>query len=145
MRSKAVKDGYIFFALKGSRFDGTQFINEAIDRSAYAIVLKLGWNDVSFKRGATFIYVTDAKLALSEACRSFYGDVSKEMYLIGITGTNGKTTITYLLESIFADKKEDIGVIGTINYRFGRRVYTGSQYNARRIGYIRSLKRHEKT
>ena len=54
--------------------------------------------------------------------KNFYGDISSSMYLIGVTGTNGKTTVTYLLESLFKIKSESVGVIGTINYRFGNRL-----------------------
>jgi len=121
--SKAVQEGYLFIAVKGSRLDGTDFITEAIDRGACAVMLE--WDrdrPCTYKRGNTFIYVTDARLALSESARAFYGDVSSKMQLIGITGTNGKTTTTYLVEALFSAKSENTGVISTINYRFGKRL-----------------------
>jgi len=119
--SKAVKPGYLFVALKGSRVNGADFIDDAIGRGACAIILDSGDKGI-FKRGDTFIYVKDARLGLSQASQAFFGDLSAKMRLIGITGTNGKTTITYLMESMFQSKLEASGVIGTVNYRFGRRL-----------------------
>lgn len=121
--SKAVKDGYLFVAVKGSRLNGRDFINEAIDRGASAVVLEEEKDSsYAFRRGVTFIYIEDARLALPEIARAFYGDVSSAMQLIGITGTNGKTTAAYLIESLFKSKNKKTGVIGTVNYRFGSRL-----------------------
>jgi len=119
--SKAVKPGYLFVALKGSRVNGADFIDDAIERGASAIMLDSGDNGI-FKRGDTFIYAKDSRLGLSRASQAFFGDLSAKMRLVGITGTNGKTTITYLMESMFQSKLEAVGVIGTVNYRFGRRL-----------------------
>jgi UDP-N-acetylmuramoyl-L-alanyl-D-glutamate--2,6-diaminopimelate ligase len=119
--SKAIKDGYLFAAIKGSRLNGNDFINEAIDRGAGAVLLESG-NDGIFKRNTVFIYVEDSRNALNQIAKTFYGNISEKMYLAGVTGTNGKTTITYLLESLFEVKEQKTGVIGTINYRFGNRL-----------------------
>ncbi|MDP2922049.1 MAG: UDP-N-acetylmuramoyl-L-alanyl-D-glutamate--2,6-diaminopimelate ligase [Candidatus Omnitrophota bacterium] len=118
--SKAVKPGYLFAALKGSKANGVDFIDEAIDRGATCILLDAD-NKVEFMRGDTFIYAKDARLAFSEVCRAYFGDVSAKMRLAAVTGTNGKTTITYLIESMFKSANQGIGVIGTVNYRFGSR------------------------
>jgi UDP-N-acetylmuramoyl-L-alanyl-D-glutamate--2,6-diaminopimelate ligase len=119
--SKAVKQGYLFAALKGSKVNGADFIDEAIARGASAVLLDSGNKDI-FKRGGAFIYVKDARFALAQASRAYFGDISAKMRLIGITGTNGKTTITYLLESLFKAINQEAGIIGTVNYRFGRRL-----------------------
>ena len=118
--SKAVKPGYLFIALKGAKVNGADFIDEAINRGAHAILLDNG-NPGIFKRGNTFIYVKDARLGLAQASQAYFGDSSSKMRIVGVTGTNGKTTITYLMESIFKSINEGVGVIGTVNYRFGRR------------------------
>jgi len=118
--SKAVKPGYLFAALKGSRVNGADFIDEAIDRGALAVIIDAGDNGI-FKRGSTFIYVKDARLAVAQASQAYFGDLSAGMRLVAVTGTNGKTTITYLIESMFKARGEDAGVIGTVNYRFARR------------------------
>jgi len=121
--SKAVKEGYLFVAIKGSRFNGRDFIDEAIDRGAHAVVLEEEKGAFyTFRNGVTFIYINEARSALSKIAKTFYGDVSSAMHLIGITGTNGKTTTTYLIESLFKSKNKRTGVIGTINYRFGNRL-----------------------
>ena len=119
--SKEARDGHVFMALQGARFKGADFISEAIDRGACAVILEKG-NASIFRRGRTFIYTGDARHSLSEAARAFYGDISSKMRLIGITGTNGKTTVTYLIEALFNAESEKTGVIGTINYRFGNRL-----------------------
>jgi len=119
--SKAVKPGYLFAALKGSKVNGADFIDEAIERGASAILLDADDEGI-FKRGGAFIYVKDSKPALAQACQAYFGDISGKMRIIGVTGTNGKTTITYLLESLFKSIGEEAGVIGTVNYRFGRRL-----------------------
>lgn len=122
--SRKTKQSFLFIAIKGSLFNGTDFIDEAVDRGAVAVIMEQSGNDINTfrRRGVTYIYVSDARRALSEACRAFYGDISNKMRLIGVTGTNGKTTITYLVESLFKVKKEKSGVIGTVNYRFGDRL-----------------------
>ncbi|MFC1620779.1 UDP-N-acetylmuramoyl-L-alanyl-D-glutamate--2,6-diaminopimelate ligase [Candidatus Omnitrophota bacterium] len=119
--SKEVREDYVFIALKGSRFKGADFIAEAIDRGACAVILEQG-NTSIFRRGRTFIYTGNARHSMSEAARAFYGDISSKMRLIGITGTNGKTTTTYLIEALFNATSRKTGVIGTINYRFGNRL-----------------------
>jgi UDP-N-acetylmuramoyl-L-alanyl-D-glutamate--2,6-diaminopimelate ligase len=121
--SKVVKDGHLFVAIKGSCFDGADFIDEAIDRGASAVILEYkDKKDFRFNRGVAIIYVDNTRLALSQIAKAFYGDISNKMRLIGVTGTNGKTTVTYLLESLFKTKGEKTGVIGTINYRFDNRL-----------------------
>ena len=118
--SKAVKQGYLFSALKGSKVNGADFIDDAIRRGACAILLDAD-NKGIFRKGNAFIYVKDSMKALADASKAYFGDLSAKMRLIGVTGTNGKTTITYLMESIFKAKAEETGVIGTVNYRFGQR------------------------
>jgi len=121
--SKRVKEGYLFIAVRGSRFNGADFIDEAIDRLAGAVLLE---SDSSEKytstKDITFIYVESPRRLLPEIAKRFYRDISSAMSVIGVTGTNGKTTITYLLEGLFKTKNEKTGVIGTINYRFGDRL-----------------------
>jgi len=143
--SKSVKDAYVFIAIKGARFNGEDFINEAIDRGAYAVVLEYDKTKTfSFTRGVTFIYVNDARRALSEIAMAFYGDVSARMRLIGVTGTNGKTTTTYLLEGLFDAISEKAGIIGTINYRFGNRLIPASNTTPGALGLYSLLSNMQK-
>ncbi len=115
--SKQVEKDFLFAALRGVEADGHQFVKEAIERGAEAVVLEE--EHEVFNR--TMVLVPDSRRALAKLSSNFYGDPSSRVILIGITGTNGKTTTTYLLESIFKKAGWNVGVIGTINYRFGQK------------------------
>ena len=134
--SKQIAKGFLFAAIRGMEVDGHQFIGEAIERGAAAVVLEdeikipvVGAGLAQSKKGAissapphvTMILVPNSRQALGRISSNFYGDPSSQIRLIGITGTNGKTTTTYLLESIFKKAGCTVGVIGTINYRFGEK------------------------
>jgi UDP-N-acetylmuramoyl-L-alanyl-D-glutamate--2,6-diaminopimelate ligase len=113
--SKQVQKGFLFAAVRGIEADGHQFVKEAIERGAEAIVLE---KEPQIHH-RTMIFVPNSRQALGKISSNFYGDPSSRIRLIGITGTNGKTTTTYLLESILKKAGCKVGVIGTINYRFG--------------------------
>ena len=114
--SRAVARGHMFVALKGLQTDGTAFAAQAIERGALAIVseqpappdVRIPW-----------VTVGDARLALAVLAAAFYGHPSREMQVVGITGTNGKTTIAYLLASMFEAAGIRCGVLGTVAYRLG--------------------------
>ncbi len=116
--SKRVEEGFLFVAIRGLEFDGHQFIQEAIERGAKAILLEEGDGAV----GQTMIFVPNSRRALARVACNFYGHPSSKIKLIGITGTNGKTTTSYLLESILKEAGHPVGVIGTINVRYGGKV-----------------------
>jgi UDP-N-acetylmuramoyl-L-alanyl-D-glutamate--2,6-diaminopimelate ligase len=114
--SEQVRKGFLFAAIRGMAADGHRFIEEAVERGAVAIVSEED-------RGtgpAAAISVANSRQALARISANFYGNPSSRVRLIGITGTNGKTTLTYLLESIFRRAGWNAGVIGTINYRYGK-------------------------
>jgi UDP-N-acetylmuramoyl-L-alanyl-D-glutamate--2,6-diaminopimelate ligase len=115
--SKRMEKGFLFAALRGSEADGHQFVKEAIQRGAEAILLERG--EELFP--PTRIFVPNSRQALAQVASNFYGNPSSKIHLIGVTGTNGKTTTTYLLESIFRKAGHEVGVLGTINYRFGQK------------------------
>ncbi len=115
--SKQVGRDFLFAAIRGVETDGHQFVDEAIGRGAAVLVLERE-REVSHQ---TMVLVPDSRRALAKISSNFYGDPSSRVRLIGITGTNGKTTTTYLLESIFKKAGWNAGVIGTINYRFGQK------------------------
>jgi UDP-N-acetylmuramoyl-L-alanyl-D-glutamate--2,6-diaminopimelate ligase len=116
--SKQIRKGFLFAAIRGMEADGHEFIEEAIKRGAEAVVSEEE-REVS---NGTMILVPNSRQALAKISSNFYGDPSSRLKLIGITGTNGKTTTTYLLESIFEKTGCTVGVIGTINYRFGQKI-----------------------
>jgi UDP-N-acetylmuramoyl-L-alanyl-D-glutamate--2,6-diaminopimelate ligase len=114
--SRAVKGGEIFVALKGQRADGTAFARQAIASGAVAIISEEPRpDDVT----APWISVTDARRALAILATEFFGHPSRDMQVVGITGTNGKTTTAYLVASIFEAAGIRCGVLGTVVYRVG--------------------------
>jgi UDP-N-acetylmuramoyl-L-alanyl-D-glutamate--2,6-diaminopimelate ligase len=112
--SRTVRPNYLFVAIKGEKNDGHWFIEEALKKGASALLVERRLEGIK----VPYIVVEDTKAALAQVASNFYGHPSKEMRLIGITGTNGKTTTTYLLESVIAKAGFEVGVIGTVNYRW---------------------------
>ncbi len=117
--SGAVQEGFLFAAIRGLKEDGTQYVPDALARGARALLLDRPLE----VQGAVQVIVPDVREALARLASAFYGDPSSSLVLIGITGTNGKTTTSYLLESILAADGKRVGVMGTVNYRFQDRVF----------------------
>jgi UDP-N-acetylmuramoyl-L-alanyl-D-glutamate--2,6-diaminopimelate ligase len=113
--SRAVAPGDVFFALAGQRNDGRRHVAEALARGACAVVAE---GDVQAP-GAALVRTTAARRLLGHMAARLAGDPTAHLTLVGVTGTNGKTTTTYLLESIWRAAGHAPGVVGTITYRFG--------------------------
>ncbi|OGD34277.1 MAG: UDP-N-acetylmuramoyl-L-alanyl-D-glutamate--2,6-diaminopimelate ligase [Candidatus Aminicenantes bacterium RBG_19FT_COMBO_58_17] len=113
--SKQVQPGFLFAAIRGEKRDGFEFVEEAL-RDGAAAVLSDRPRPQSWK--CPWVQAADVREALALAAANFYGQPSMRLKVIGITGTKGKTTLTYLLESIFQKAGHQPGVIGTINYRW---------------------------
>jgi UDP-N-acetylmuramoyl-L-alanyl-D-glutamate--2,6-diaminopimelate ligase len=113
--SRAVKPGDLFIAFKGFAQDGYKFIGQAVANGAAAVLAE---RDFDASPAVKKIIVRDTRLALPVIAANFHGDPSKKLKMVGITGTNGKTTITYIIESILRCARKESGVIGTINYRY---------------------------
>jgi UDP-N-acetylmuramoyl-L-alanyl-D-glutamate--2,6-diaminopimelate ligase len=114
--SRSVEPGHVFVALKGQRADGVAFVRQAIDRGAAVIVAEQPAPD---QPAVPHVVVNDARLALARLANGFYRHPSAEMRVVGITGTNGKTTTAYLLSSIFEAAGIRSGMLGTVTYRIG--------------------------
>ncbi len=114
--SKRVSEDFLYVAIKGERFDGHNFIREAVERGAKAVIIQNSKFKIQNSKFPIFI-VKDTRESLAELSAKFYGFPSKNLRFIGITGTNGKTTVSYLMESILKRKGLNVGVIGTVNYR----------------------------
>lgn len=110
--SRQVHKGYLFCALSGSHIDGSAFIFDAIERGAAAIVTEASRKNIE----VAVVKVENARKALSEMSRKFYDDPSQKIKLLGITGTKGKTTTTYLVQSILRKAYEKAFRIGTVEY-----------------------------
>ena len=114
--SRCVPPGTLFFALPGATVDGHDFIAAAVSSGAAAVILE----DVARAPvGIPWVQVADGRAAMARISAEFYGNPTLRLPLVGITGTNGKTTSTYLIEAILAAAGMPPAVLGTISYRFG--------------------------
>ena len=117
--SRAVRPGSLFFALPGVQTDGRLFAEEAVRRGAVAIVHA---QDLHLPRGPALVRVADAREAMADLAAEFYGRPSESLPVIGVTGTNGKTTTTFMIRDVLRAAGKACGVIGTIRYEFGPRL-----------------------
>ncbi|QCX32584.1 UDP-N-acetylmuramoyl-L-alanyl-D-glutamate--2,6-diaminopimelate ligase [Caloramator sp. E03] len=106
-----VKKGSMFFCIEGFKTDGHIFAQKAVDSGAYAIVVS---KDVEVKGNATIIKVKDTREAMALMSANFYGNVADTMNIIGVTGTNGKTTSTFMIKSILDAYNKKTALLGTI-------------------------------
>jgi len=107
-----VKAGFVFFCLEGNKFDGHDFIPEAIKAGAAAIVMEKD-REV---RGAAKVLVPNVRSAMAVISQQFYGSPGDRLRLLGVTGTNGKTTTTHLIEALLAGQGFKTGLLGTNKY-----------------------------
>ncbi|MCK9274913.1 MAG: UDP-N-acetylmuramoyl-L-alanyl-D-glutamate--2,6-diaminopimelate ligase [Syntrophales bacterium] len=121
--SRKCGSGSLFVAVQGLQYDGHSYIGDAIRSGALSVLCER-----KFERpcNVAAVRVQNSRRALSTAAKNFYGDPSGRLSLIGITGTNGKTTISYLVESILNKAGYKAGVIGTINSRLGNETFVTS-------------------
>jgi len=129
--SRDVNAGYAFFAVKGMQEDGNMFIKDAQDKGASLIISSESLTEVK-----GYIKVPDVRNALAKTANIFFGKPSEKMKLIGITGTNGKTTVSYLLRSIYGN----IVLIGTIAHIVGNDRYPAKNTTPSPIDINRLLK-----
>lgn len=115
--SRKVSENGVFVCIKGYETDGHKFVQSAVDNGA-AIIVAEDKIDVN----VPVIYVDDSRRAIAELACTFYGEPSTKFSLVGITGTNGKTTITYLIKSILEAAGKQVGVIGTNQNIIGDKV-----------------------
>lgn len=112
--SRQVKPGYLFVCLTGYTVDGHSFAAQAVQKGAVAVLCE---KDLDVP--ATIVRVPDTRRAMAMLADRFYGSPTRELKLIGVTGTNGKTTTTHLIDKILRDQNEQTGLIGTIHMRIG--------------------------
>ena len=118
--SRRVKEGYLFVAIRGFEDDGHRYLTDAVLQGARVVVVER--DTLLAKKNIAKIIVKDSRAALAILASNFYHTPSKHLKVIGVTGTNGKTTVTYLLDSILKRAGYKTGLIGTIAYRIGERV-----------------------
>jgi UDP-N-acetylmuramoyl-L-alanyl-D-glutamate--2,6-diaminopimelate ligase len=114
--SRHVGPGALFFCVKGERSDGHAHAADALGRGAAAIVAEREIEGIPQDRR---ILVESTRLAYALCCGNFFGNPAKKLKLIGVTGTNGKTTVTHVIKQILAGAGKNTGLIGTINNEIG--------------------------
>jgi UDP-N-acetylmuramoyl-L-alanyl-D-glutamate--2,6-diaminopimelate ligase len=122
--SRRVMPGHLFVAMRGERTDGHRFVESAIARGATAIVLE---RDAGFNPRATRIRVKDARRSMAQVSAQFYNHPSQQLKVIGVTGTNGKTTTAFMVQAIMETAGISCGLLGTVQYQIGERVIPASR------------------
>ena len=122
--SRRALPGSLFVALHGEKADGAAYIEDAVQRGAVAII-----SQTPCASGGSFpcVQVADARLALAKLSAAFYGHPSAQLCTVGITGTNGKTTVSFMLREIFKAAGRRPGLLGTVRYEIGDRVIPASR------------------
>lgn len=124
MDSRKVEEGYAYFAIKGTQSDGHSFINSAIHNGAKCVFCEIVPEDLV----SDIIYIKSNNNAelLGQVAASYYGNPSRDMSVIGVTGTNGKTTITTLLYKLFTELGYKCGLISTVQNIIGTEIFTST-------------------
>lgn len=115
--SRKIVPGCIFVCIKGAAFDGHTFVGEAAVKQAAAVVIA---QDIEIPSGLTVLKVSDTRLALAMLSAAWFGYPAEQLKTIGITGTKGKTTTTYMIKSILESTGRKVGLIGTIEAIIGQ-------------------------
>lgn len=118
--SRRVRPGDLFFVWKGEKSDGSQFVLQAIEKGAVAVVVET--ISSTLPKHIPQIQVSRVREALAKVSAAFYQNPSRQMQVIGVTGTNGKTTTAFLTKHLLASAGWNPGLIGTIRYEIGDRV-----------------------
>ena len=123
--SKEVKEGYMFIAIKGFSTDGHQFVGNAIENGATVVMVQEGCDlkSLNIPENITVLMVKDTRKALAICSSNFYDNPSTQLKLIGVTGTKGKTTTTFMIKEILEKAGKKVGLIGTIaTYINGKKI-----------------------
>ena len=120
--SRKVEPGWVFVAVRGERFDGHSFVPQAMRNGAVALVVEAGHETgISPPSGGSVAVVPDTRAAMAAIAGAFYDYPSSRLVLAGVTGTNGKSTTTLVMDAVFRAAGHSSGVIGTLEYRVGDR------------------------
>lgn len=122
--SRQVTAGGLFFAIEGEHTDGNRYIGEAISRGAVGVVTE---KPVKGSLQVPVILVENVLRVMAQVSANFFNYPDRELELVGVTGTNGKTTVTMLLRYLLSNKDNKVGLIGTIEYDLGGRVLPSSK------------------
>ncbi|MDE6659072.1 MAG: UDP-N-acetylmuramoyl-L-alanyl-D-glutamate--2,6-diaminopimelate ligase, partial [Eubacterium sp.] len=115
--SRLVKEGSLFVCVKGNTFDGHSVAKEMLEKGAAAVVTQM---DLGLEKQ---VVVSDTRQIFSSICADFFGNPAEKLKLIGLTGTNGKTTTTFLIKQILEQTGKKVGLIGTVQNMIGDEVF----------------------
>ena len=135
--SRSVRPGGLFFALRGETVDGHRYIGAAVAAGAVAVVAE---DVAAVPDGVCAVRVADSRLAMSLMAAAFYGNPTAGVPLVGITGTNGKTTTTYIVEGILEAAGIPTAVLGTVSYRFRERIIPAPHTTPESVDLQRTLR-----
>ena len=134
--SRQVNDSTVFVAIRGAKADGHSFLAEVLKKNPAAVVIEIseGPQDsvstqtlthalASVPSAVTVVKVPDTRVELERLARVFYGDPAEKLFSVVVTGTNGKTSTTYMVEAVLNHLKKPTGVIGTVNHHLGDHVW----------------------
>ena len=113
--SRIVTAGTLFVAIKGFQTDGHKYIKDVINKGAAALLIEDTYADTVTNISVPVLMVSDSREAISRIAINYYGTPSRDLKIIGVTGTNGKTTTTHLIKSIMEESGYKTGLIGTIS------------------------------
>lgn len=134
--SRKVQEGDLFICLRGQRFDGHDYVHEAEEKGAVALIVE---REVDSKLPQ--LVVKDTRYAMAFIASCYYGHPSRDIKVIGVTGTNGKTTITYLLDRILRDQHKQTGLMGTIRVKIGDRIFESSHTTLESLELQKNLRK----
>lgn len=134
--SRKITAGNIFVALEGAVVDGHKYIKQAVENGAKAILVS---KEVALDFPVEYILVKELRKNLGKIASNFYGYPQKKLKIIGITGTNGKTTSTYLLESILGSEK--VARIGTVEYKIGNEIIEAPNTTPESLDIVKMCKK----
>lgn len=134
--SRSVEPGELFVAIPGTRLDGHNFIKQARDRGVVAFLVS---REVEAEKEEAVVVVSEPRLMMGILASRLSGEPSRKMDVIAITGTNGKTTTSYLIESICSAEGKECGVIGTINYRWKNKSVSATNTTPESLEIIKLL------
>ena len=135
--SRNAGPNYLFVAVTGFNTDGHGFLRQAIQQGATAAIIE---RQVELPEGIAWAQVRDSRLALARLSARFYDNPARKLRLVGVTGTNGKTTTTNLIAAIGEAAFMKVGLIGTIHNRIGHRIISGSHTTPESTDLQRLLK-----
>lgn len=134
--SKEIKEGDIFVALTGSSVDGHNYIDSAINNGAKAIIVS---KNVELREGVSYYLVEDLRKHLGIITSNFYGYPQKKLKIVGVTGTNGKTTTTFLIEQLLGEEK--VARVGTVEYKIGDEIIEAKNTTPESLDIVKICKK----